>query len=337
MKLTIHTYNLKLEHTFAISREARNVQETLIVTLEDQGFVGYGEATSSSYYGETRIGMAAILEGLKQVVEAYSFDTPELFWNYMHPFLRKFPFVLSALDSAAHDLYGKKKNLPLYKLWGLKIDKLPISTYTIGIDSIENMVDKLKAKPWPIYKIKLGTKQDIEIVKALRKHTDAPFRIDANCAWTPVETVDTSFVLKDLGVEFIEQPLPREMGLRGHKKVLKHGALPIIADESFRGAEDLADCVRRFHGINIKLVKCGGLTPALKIIKQARQLGLKIMIGCMTESSIGISAAAQLLPLVDYADLDGAILLKKDIAKGVTLENGVVSYSGGAGIGAELL
>lgn len=337
MKLRLHTYNLEMRHPFTISRETRRKQETLIVTLEEDGLIGYGEATSSIYYGETIAGMVAVLEGLKEVIEAYTFDTPKVFWHFMQPFLRHFPFVQSALDVAAHDLYGKQQGLPLYELWGLKIDDLPLSTYTIGIDSVEKMTEKLKESPWPIYKIKLGTKQDIEIVKALRKHTESPFRIDANCAWTPNETVENSKILKRLDVEFIEQPMPRAMGLRGAKKAFKYGALPLIADESCIGEKDVMDCARKFHGINIKLVKCGGLTPALRMIKHARQLDMKIMLGCMTESSIGISATAQLLPLADYADLDGAVLLKKDIATGVSLEDGIIAYSGKAGIGAELL
>lgn len=337
MKLSLHTFDLEMKHPFAISRETRQMQETLIITLEEDGIIGYGEATASIYYGVTRIGMIAILDGLKEIIENYSFDTPEAFWTDMQPFLRHFPFVQSALDVAAHDLYGKKKGLPLYQLWGLNTDNIPLSTYTIGIDTIEKMEEKLKERPWPIYKIKLGTKEDIAIVNALRQHTDAPFMIDANCAWTPDETVENSKALKRLGVQLIEQPMPRSMGLRGAKKAYKYGALPLMADESCMNEHDIMDCARKFHGINIKLVKCGGLTPARRMIELARQLDLKIMLGCMTESSIAISAAAQLLPLVDYADLDGAILLKNDIAKGVTLENGVIHYSEKPGIGAELL
>ncbi|MDZ7615820.1 MAG: enolase C-terminal domain-like protein, partial [Patescibacteria group bacterium] len=208
--------------------------------------------------------------------------------------------------------------------------------YTIGIDTIDMMVRKLREfTGWPIYKIKLGTDQDLRIVQALREHTDAIFRIDANCAWTVAQTLAYAPELKRLGVELIEQPLPPD-DWRGMAQVRKDSPLPIIADESCRSETDVERCASVFHGINIKLIKCGGLTPARRMICRARELGLKAMVGCFTESSVGISAAAQLLPLLDYADLDGAMLLAEDAASGVCFKCGRAVYPDTPGCGITL-
>jgi L-alanine-DL-glutamate epimerase-like enolase superfamily enzyme len=199
------------------------------------------------------------------------------------------------------------------------------------------MVAKLAEMPgWPVYKIKLGTPRDQEIIRELRRHTSAIFRVDANCGWTADETIANSKVLCDLGVEFIEQPLPPEQ-IDQMRRVRAESALPIIADESCLVESDVARCVGHFHGINIKLVKCGGLTPARRMAALAREHSLAVMVGCMTESSIGISASAQLLPLVDFADLDGAVLLARDIARGVTVDRGIVRFPETNGCGVELL
>jgi len=194
----------------------------------------------------------------------------------------------------------------------------------------------MKETPWPIYKIKLGTKDDLFIVKELRLHSDAIFRIDANGAWGVDETLHNAIELKKLGVEFLEQPLAAD-NLEGNRFVFAHSVLPIIADESCQIERDVENCDQMFHGINIKLVKCGGLTPARRMLKKAKALGMKTMVGCMTESSIGISAIAHLLPELDYVDMDGAMLLKKDIASGVTLKDGRICYASGNGTGAKLL
>ena len=190
--------------------------------------------------------------------------------------------------------------------------------------------------PWPIYKIKLGTKEDIAIVKELRKHTDAIFRIDANCGWDVEETINNAIELKKLGVEFLEQPMKAD-DWEAHKEVFKHSVLPVIADESCIIEEDVLKCFNHFHGVNVKLVKCGGLTPGKRMIEEAKKLGLKTMVGCMTESTVGISAIAHLLPQLDYVDMDGALLLAQDIATGVTLKNGVIHYSDLNGTGVTLI
>ena len=336
MKLTIRDFNLPLKHTFTISYDSRDVQETLIVELQQGQHKGYGEATSNPYYGFTIENMTQALENIREQIEAAELKSTEEFWEQMQPLLSDNPFALCALDMAANDLFGKMHQKPLYELWGLQKDQVPLTDYTIGIDTIENMVKKLKECPWPIYKIKLGTPDDVAIVRELRKHTDAVFRVDANCAWSVAETINNSHQLKELGVEFIEQPMPAT-DMEGMKEVYQHSALPLIADESCITEDDVKKCHGHFHGVNIKLVKCGGLTPARRMIAEARELGMKVMVGCMTESTVGISAIAQLLPLLDYVDMDGALLLREDIASGVTIEYGKVRYSTENGTGTALL
>jgi L-alanine-DL-glutamate epimerase-like enolase superfamily enzyme len=241
------------------------------------------------------------------------------------------------LDQAAHDLWGKKCGQPVYKLWGLTLDRTPLSNYTIGIDTLEKMVSKMEEYAgWPIYKIKLGTPDDLRIVAELRRHTPAVFRIDANCGWTPEETIANSRELKTLDVEFIEQPLPAD-DWEGMKRVFSESALPVIADESCQVEEDVDRCHGTFHGVNIKLGKCGGMTPARRMIRRARELGMKVMIGCMSESTVGISAIAQFLPLLDYVDMDGAELIARDIATGVRLDRGRAIFPSENGNGVRLL
>ena len=333
MKLELKKYNLQLKHRFRISREAYDQQETLIVCLSAQGLTGYGETTANPYYGVEIDAMVKEIEALRYEIESYDLEDPVLFYELLTA-KEINPFTKCALDLAAHDLYGKILGKPLYEIWGTNTDNYPITNYTIGLDSIENMIAKMEEKPWSIYKIKLGTDNDIEIIRALREHTQAVFRIDANCAWTPEKTIAYAPILKELKVEFIEQPLPA-VDWKGMEKVLHNSVLPIIADESCKTEDDVDRCALHFNGINIKLTKCGGLTPALRMIRQAKELGIKVMVGCMTESTVGISAIAQLLPQLDYVDMDGALLLDEDIADGVQItEEGIVIFPelGGSGI-----
>jgi L-alanine-DL-glutamate epimerase-like enolase superfamily enzyme len=318
MIISLKKYILPLKHTFNISRESRDFQDSLIVGLFLDGKTGYGEATANPYYNITMESMLAEINGIRKEIETFNFTKPEIF----HQFLIEkglSNFSICALDIAAHDLYGKILGKPLYEIWGTTIDKYPTTNYTVGIASIEKMVAKMQETPWPIYKIKLGTDEDVAIVKELRKHSDAIFRIDANCAWTAEETIYNAPQLKALGVEFLEQPL-NAVNWEGMKQVMHHSILPIMADESCIVETDVEKCALYFSGINIKLTKCGGLTPALRMIKKAKSLGLKVMVGCMTESTVGISAIAQLLPQLDYVDMDGALLLKEDIADGVIIQ-----------------
>ena len=265
-------------------------------------------------------------------------DQPEQLFETAASQLRDHPFAQCALDEAAHDLCGKRAGKSLIEMWvGLTKESCPPSNFTIGIDSIDSMVEKLREVPgWPVYKIKLGTDHDIEIIRRLRGETDATFRVDANCGWSADETIANSQQLAELGVEFIEQPLPAE-AWEQMQRVHAESALPIIADESCIVEADVDRCAGYFHGINIKLMKCGGLTPARRMIQRARDLQMKVMVGCMTESTVGISAIAQLLPLLDYVDMDGAELLSQDIATGARVESGVCRFSEQPGTGVALI
>jgi len=335
MDLILKAYDLKLKHTFTISRKSIDVQPCIIITLKEGEFSGFGEASSNPYYNITVPMMLADLEKIRPIIESLRDETPEEFWHKIHPYLKDDLFALCALDIAYNDLYARKKGKKLYELWGYTTDKNPLTDYTIGIASIEKMVAKMEELPWPIYKIKLGTQEDIAIVKELRKHSTAIFRIDANCGWGVDETITNAIELKKLGVEFLEQPLKAD-DWDGHKEVFTHSVLPIVADESCIKEEDVSKCFNHFHGVNIKLAKCGGLTPGRRMLQEAKQLGLKTMVGCMTESTVGISAIAHLLPELDYVDMDGALLLKEDIASGITMEFGKISYAKGNGTGVRL-
>ena len=336
MKLHLHAFDLPLRHTFTISRESTEVQPTLVVELVEGAHHGYGESTANTYYGFTIKSMAAALEAVRPMLESQTLEDPVALWEQLNEVLGKNPFAQCALDQAAYDLWGKKCGRSVYALWGLNTDNNPLSDYTIGIDKIDVMVAKMREFPdWPIYKIKLGTPDDLEIIRELRKHTDAVFRVDANCAWTVEETLRNARELKGLNVQFIEQPMAADQW-NGMKRVFSESALPIIADESCIVESDVERCQGHFHGINIKLCKCGGLTPARRMIAQARQLGLQVMVGCMTESSVGISAIAQLLPLLDYVDMDGALLLREDVATGITLDKGHCLYPDENGSGVTL-
>jgi L-alanine-DL-glutamate epimerase-like enolase superfamily enzyme len=340
MKLTYQKFDLPLRHVFTISRGSVKVQETLVVQVAADGKFGYGESTTNSFYGATILNMTSVIESVRSVVESGALDDPP---RLIASISEKLPnekyakFALNAIDQAIHDLWGKLHGAPVYRLWGLTTDRIPMSDYTLGIDTPEKMVAKMNEMPgWPVYKIKLGTADDLAIVRELRKHTDALFRVDANCGWTAEQTIEFAPVLKDMGVEFIEQPLPPE-DVEGARRAFEKSALPLIADENCIVEADVDRCAGCFHGINIKLVKCGGLATARRMVSRARELGLNVMAGCMTESTVGISALAQLLPLLDYVDMDGAVLLAKDIATGVRLDRGRCIYPDANGTGVELI
>lgn len=335
MRLTYHTFDLQLTHTFTIAHDSRDVQPTLIVELGDGVHSGLGEATSNPYYGVTIDNMIAALDSVKQMVESGNYGSAEELWEMAHPFLKGNSFAQCALDEAAQDYFAKNKGQKLYATWGLSTDHIPMTNFTIGIDTVEKMVAKMKEMPWPIYKIKLGTDDDLRIVQELRKHTDAVFRVDANCGWTAEKTIEIAPKLAALGVEFIEQPLPAS-DIESMKKVFDSSALPVIADESCIVEEDVEKCAGLFHGVNVKLTKCAGPTAALRMLSNARSLGMKTMVGCMTESSVGISAIAHLLPLLDYVDMDGSLLIRNDPATGVTFDFGRIIYAEGNGTGAAL-
>jgi len=276
------------------------------------------------------------LEMIRDKVEQYDGLDPTAFWNRLSNHFSEYTFAQCALDVAAWDWMAKSKNQALYQHWGLNINQLPPTSYTLSIAKVEKMVERMEETPWPVYKIKLGRADDMDRVRALRQHTKAKFWVDINAAWTAAETIEKSFELKELGVDFIEQPLPYDEW-DAMEKVFQESALPLIADESCRTLEDITRCQNCFHGVNIKIMKAGGLTPALKMIQAAKKQGLKVMVGCMTESTVGISGIAHLLPLLDYADMDGALFLKQDIASGVEIKKDTVVFPKTPGTGAMLL
>ncbi len=337
LKLSYQSQNLPFEYPFTISHgRTKTHQPSLIVALQLGSFIGFGEAPAIVYYGVTVEQMIETLESKRTLVEKFAFTEPERYWHYLHHLFPKDPFLVCALDMAGWDLFGKMKGKPLYEIWNTKWENTPITDYTIGIDTIEKMVAKMQAKPWPVYKIKLGTDEDIEIVEALRKHTSAVLRIDANAGWTTEEALQKIPQLAELGVEFIEQPLAKD-NWEGMKILFEHSSLPLFADESCVFEQDVEKCHNHFHGINIKLTKCSGITPALRMIQKAKALNMQVMMGSMNESSIGSAAIVNFLPQLDYVDVDGPLLLSEDIATGIQFDQGMVSLSGKSGLGITIL
>ncbi len=338
MKLSVTRLSLPLKHAFTIARETITMQSSLLVELEHDGIRGYGEVTEDAFYGHTYESMTASLDRIgPSLLSRYIAESPRDLWANMRMELAGDMFAMSALDMAAHDLRGKRNGIATWQDWGLEWKNIPSSSFTIGIDTIDAMVAKLKEEPgWSIYKVKLGTTHDMEIVSELRRHTDAVLRVDANCSWTADETIANSKALFDLGVEFIEQPLPIHAPRAEKLRVFRESMLPVIADEDCQLIPDVEKCCGLYHGVNVKLCKCGGLSPALEMLLAARELRLATMVGCMVESSVGISGAAQLLPLLDYADLDGAVLLRDEPCTGVSVVRGEIVLSDLAGCGADL-
>jgi L-alanine-DL-glutamate epimerase-like enolase superfamily enzyme len=334
MKIQHIPYNLRFKYPFTISKGTKTHQPTLVVSIEQFGQIGYGEAPAISYYGITVEKMIADLELKKPLIEKFAFTEPGRFWHFLHHLIPDNPFLVCALDIAAWDLFGKLQKKPLYSCWKLTINEGPLTDYTIGIDSVEKMLAKMREKPWPIYKIKLGTPEDISIIRVLRKNTEAILRVDANAGWSLQEALDLIPALYECGVEFIEQPLAKD-NLEGMAVLFKKSPIPLIADESCVFENDVELCHGFFHGINIKLTKCSGITPALRMIETARKLGMKVMAGSMNESTIGSAAVGHLLPLLDYVDMDGILLLDEDIASGIKIEDGKVALSGKPGLGIE--
>ncbi|MDB5203842.1 MAG: dipeptide epimerase [Ferruginibacter sp.] len=336
MKLTYKTYHLPFTHPFTISKGTKTHQPSLVVELEYFGFKGYGEAPAISYYNIPVEKMVADLEQKKMFVEKFAFSDPERYWHYLHHLFPQNPFLVCALDMAGWDLYGKMKRKSLQQLWGLDPANAPMTDFTIGIDTIEKMVAKMKERTWPIYKIKVGTADDIDMVTELRKHTDAIFRVDANAGWSLEQALEKIPILASLGVEFVEQPLAKD-NWEGMKILYEKSVLPLFADEACVAEDDVLKCPGHFHGINIKLTKCSGITPAKRMISKARELGLQVMVGCMNESTLGSAAIAQLSPLLDYVDMDGPLLLAEDIASGISFDAGKIIGSNKPGLGVEML
>jgi L-alanine-DL-glutamate epimerase-like enolase superfamily enzyme len=304
----------------------------MVRLIDEDGVEGWGEAAPTKFYGETADSVLAALKVYGGVLP----DDPFQIENAEAAWLRALggnPSARSALSAALHDLIGKKLGVPVYRLWGLDPAAAPRSTFTIGIDTAEKIRAKVReAAEYPILKIKLGGDRDLEILEAIRGETDRELRVDANCGWTVKHALRMLPVLDEFKVTVLEQPLvPTD--LDGLAMVRRHARIPVIADESCRVAADIPALVGKVDGINIKLAKCGSLREALRMIAMARAHHLMVMVGCMIESSIGITAAAHFTPLVDIVDLDGAALLSNDPFAGATIAGGQVTLPGGPGLG----
>ncbi len=334
MELRIYEHDMPLKYPFSISRHTYASQPNVVIELTHEGVSGFGEATLNPYYDITTENIRETFEKMRGRLRNYRFTTPDRLWDDFSDFLRLNTFALAALNNASWDIYGKLLGVAVEGIIDLPRREPPLTSYTLGIAGEDEMLEKITGFPWPVYKIKLGTDHDLELMKFIRSHTDATLRVDANCAWNARKTIEMSEAFKALNVEFIEQPLPANDA--GQQECFEYSVLPLFADESCRIEEDVVKCAESFHGINIKLLKCGGLTPAIRMVRKARQKGLKVMVGCMTESSIGMAAAAQLLPFIDYADLDGPLLLNGDLASGLRYENGYLIPSGKPGLGVEV-
>jgi L-alanine-DL-glutamate epimerase-like enolase superfamily enzyme len=319
-----------------IARGGYAHHRNVIVRLtDDDGVEGFGEAAPNRYYGESVATVIAALGQFKPIIERADPMALESTEAHLNRVLRGNASAKSAVSSALHDLIGKRLGLPIHKIWGLDPSTVPESSFTIAIaenDELERRV--AEARDYPILKIKLGTDRDTEIVRIVR--TAAPekrLRVDANAAWTPKHAVQMSEFLADHGVEMLEQPVPAT-DIDGLRFVRKGSKLPIFADESCLVAADIAKLAGAVDGINIKLAKCGSLREALRMVHTARALDMQVMAGCMIESSLGISAIAQISPLLDFADFDGAALLSSDPFRGTTIAGGAIRLSDGPGLGA---
>ena len=335
MKVKYQIHSLPFHHTFTISKGSKTHQPTFIVELDHFGVKGYGEAPAIAYYDIPVEKMAVDLNAKIKFVEQFAFHDPERFWHFLHHLFPKNSFLVCALDMAGWDLYGKIKRKPLYAAWGLDTTLAPVTDYTIGMDSPENMINKIKEKPWPVYKIKVGFENDVETVALLSQATSSKFRVDANAGWSLEQALKKIPQLKELGVELVEQPLAKD-AWDDMRVLYKESPLPLFADESCVAEADVLICSKCFHGINIKLTKCGGITPARRMIEKAKELDLLVMLGCMNESTIGSAAIVQLSPLVHYLDVDGPLLLAEDLATGVEYNNGEIVFNTKPGLGIDV-
>jgi len=319
-----------------IARGGYSHHRNVIVRLtDDDGVEGFGEAAPNKYYGESVSTVIAALGQFKPILERADPFSIEAVEAHLNRTLRGNASAKSAVNSALHDLVGKKLGLPVYRLWGLSADSTPQSSFTIAIAENEELERRVaEARDYPILKIKLGTDRDMEIVRIVRGAAPTKqLRVDANAAWTPKHAVQMSEFLADQGVEMIEQPVAAN-DIEGLRFVREGSKLPVFADESCLVATDVAKLHGAVDGINIKLAKCGSLREALRMVHTARALDMQVMAGCMIESSLGISAIAQISPLLDFADFDGAALLSTDPFRGVTIAGGRVRLSDGPGLGA---
>lgn len=295
-------------HPFTTAHGLKTHQPALLIALTFNGVTGFGEAPAIHYYDVTVDGMIAQLISKIEVLQRYAYTEPDRFWHFCHHLFPNQHFLICALDMAYWDMYAKMNRKKIFELNELTWGQVPLTDYTIGIDTLDKMIEKVNEKPWPIYKIKMAGRQDLDIIKTLRQHTDAVFRVDANASWTLEDALAIIPELVKYKVELVEQPLAKD-DWKGMKILKEKSVLPLFADESCVTENDVMQCCEVFDGINIKLTKCGGLTPAFRMIAQAKALNKKVMMGCMNETEIGSYAIAQFLPLLDYVDMDGPLLL----------------------------
>ena len=335
MKLTYYPYQLRLKRPFSIAQGSRSTTAAVLVEVEQDGIVGYGEASMPPYLGESVATASAFLArvGLEQYDPKLDLEKLLSDVDALEPGNHA---AKAAVDIALHDWAGKNVGEPWYRLWGLDPAVIPPTSFTIGIDSPEGIREQVAgAGSFPIFKVKLGGESDREIINTLRNITDKRLRVDVNQGWR-----DKSYALNMIewlathGVEFVEQPMPREM-IDDILWLSERSPLPIVADEAVARLRDVWSVQGLYHGINVKLMKCTGMNEARKMIVLAKSLGMKVMLGCMTETSCAISAAAHLAPLANWVDLDGALLISNDPFHGAEIVEGRVVVPARPGIGAE--
>lgn len=337
MKLKFYPSTLELKHTFTVSSYSRNTTPIVLTEIEHEGFIGYGEASMPPYLGESHESVMKFLSKIDLNKYKNPFEL-ETILSDIDKIDSNNCAAKASIDIALHDLIGKLVNQPWYNILGLNKNDTPVTSYTIGIDTPEIIKQKVdEAKDFRILKVKLGSGNDKEIIESIRSVSDKPISVDANQGWRIKElALDMIHWLEEQNVLFIEQPMPKN-NFEDMAWLTERSPLPIFADEDVQRLSDVIKVNGVYSGINIKLMKCTGIREANKMITLAKGLNLKIMLGCMTETSCAISAAAQLSPLVDYADLDGNLLIKNDIFTGAKIIDGRISLNFLPGIGVKKL
>ena len=338
MKLSWEPYELKLQHTFTVATYSRTTTPDVQLRIDYDGFVGYGEASMPPYLGQSVESVCKFLEkvNLEQFSDPFQIDD---ILAYVDGINEGDTAAKAAVDIALHDLVGKLLGAPWYRIWGLNPAKAPLTTFTIGIDTPEVVKEKTLecVGKFKILKVKVGLPGDKEMIETIRSVTDLPLAVDANQGWKDREhALDMIHWLKEKGIVMIEQPMPKEK-IDDIAWLTERSPLPVFADESIQRLADVRRVAGAFTGINIKLMKCTGMREAWKMLTFARACGMKVMIGCMTETSCAVSAAAQISPAVDFADLDGNLLIANDRFRGVTVVNGALALPDRPGIGVELI
>jgi L-alanine-DL-glutamate epimerase-like enolase superfamily enzyme len=334
LRLSWHPYTLELKHAFTLANSSRTTTPDMLVEIEGDGVVGYGEASMPPYLGESQASADAFLRR----IDMARYPDPFLVADVLADVDALAPgntAAKAAFDIALHDWVGKRIGQPWYRLWGLDPRRTPVTTFTIGIDTPEVVCQKTReAAAYKVLKVKLGRDTDKQMIETIRSVTDVPIRADVNQGWKDREAALAMLGwLAGKGVEFVEQPLPKER-VDDHVWLRERSPLPIVGDEAVQRLADVPKAHGVYDGINVKLMKCTGMREARAMIELARGLGMKVMLGCMTETSCAISAAAQLSPLVDWADLDGAVLIANDPFDGATIQDGKVTLTDRPGIGA---